>query len=146
MSPNINDFYPSKHLKAHDLNGHEPIVTIERVEFEPIGQKREIVPVLYFVGKDKGLKLNKTMGNKLIEITGSAITEEWAGTKIKLYESEATYGGDTYDVVRIKAATNGKPKMSRMTPAAPAAPPKPPSEPDPDTHFNGELTDEDIPF
>lgn len=141
--PNINDVFPSKFLKAHELQGREPIVTVDRVEFEQVGQKREVVPILYFVGKEKGIKVNKTIANKLIEISGSAITEEWHGVRVKLYATEATYGGDTYDVVRIKAATNGKPAMGRMTPAAPA--PKPPAEPEPDTDFN-QLTDEEIPF
>lgn len=140
--PNINDVFPSKFLKAHELQGREPLVTVDRVEFEQVGQKREVVPILYFVGKDKGIKVNKTIANKLIEISGSAITEEWHGVKVRLYATEATYGGDTYDVVRIKAATNGKPAMSRMT-AAP--PPKPVPEPEPDDDLT-DIDDDSIPF
>lgn len=121
--PNVNDVFPSKFLKAHELQGREPIVTIDRVEFEQVGQKRDTVPVLYFVGKDKGLKLNKTMANKIVEISGSAVTEEWPGIKLKLYATEATFGGETFDVVRIKSA-NGLNRMPRMT-AAPPQKPKP---------------------
>lgn len=148
--PNINDVFPSKFLKAHELQGREPIVTIDRVEFEQVGQKRETVPVLYFVGKEKGIKLNKTMANKVIEISGSALTEEWAGVKVKLYAAEAMFAGDTYDVVRIKSP-NGTSRMQRMTPAPPPPPaPKPPalSPPDelPDDIYTGELSDDEIPF
>lgn len=145
MSPNLNDIFPSKFLKAHDLQGREPIVTIDRVELESVGQKREVVPVAYFVGKEKGLRLNKTMGQKLMEISGSAITEEWHGVKVKLYAAEAAYGGDTYDVIRIKSA-NGASRMSRMTPIAP--PPKPKPEPDvyDDDLHTAEIDESDIPF
>lgn len=141
--PNINDAFPSKYLKTSDLGGHEPIVTIDRVEWEPVGRDRDMKAVLYFVGKKKAIVLNKTMANKLTEITGSAITEEWHGQQVKLFASEATFGGDTYDVVRLKAATNGKPKMQRMTKPDPPPPPSPVEDEFDDGH---ELTDEEIPF
>jgi len=138
--PNINDVFPSKFLKAHELNGAQPIVTIERVEFEPVGRDREMKAVVYFVGKSKGVVLNKTNATKIIEISGSAITEEWPGTRVRLYATEATFGGESYDVVRFKAP-GGKPAaMGRMTPA----PPPPPVDHD-DSH-SGPLTDDDIPF
>ncbi len=138
MSPNINDAFPSKYLKATDLAGAEPIVTIDRVDYEPVGRDREMKPVLYFVGKAKGIVLNKTNANKLIELTHSAITEEWRGTRIRLYASEATFGGDTYDVVRVKGA--GKPAVRLPTP------PPPPVTPEPPEHFSRPITDDDIPF
>ena len=144
--PNINDVFPSKFLKAHELHGHEPIVTIERVEFEQVGSKRETVPVVYFVGKDKGIRLNKTIANKIIEISGTAITEEWRGVRVRLYATEATFAGESYDVVRVKSPNGSRmSRMSRMTPAPP--PPKlPEPEPIPDDVYAGELTDDEIPF
>jgi hypothetical protein len=132
--PNINDAFPSKYLKASDLNGSEPVVTIDRVDFEPVGRDREMKAVLYFAGKQKGLVLNKTNANKITEITGSAITEEWHGACVRLYSAEATFGGDTYDVVRVKPVA--KPAMARMTPPPPP-PPNPHDEP---------ITDDEIPF
>ena len=53
-----NDVFPGKYLKASDLNGHEPVVTIDRVEMEDVGDGRK--PVVYFKGKEKGLVMNKT--------------------------------------------------------------------------------------
>lgn len=135
--PNINDAFPSKFLKASDLSGAEPVVTMDRVDFEPVGRDREMKAVLYFVGKQKGLVLNKTNANKITELTGSAITEEWHGARIRLYSAEATFGGDTYDVVRVKAIA--KPVMSRMTKIAP-----PPVEHD--DNYAAPLSDEEIPF
>ena len=46
--PNINDVFPSTYLKASDIRGKEPVVTIDRVEFEPVGRKREMKAVIYF--------------------------------------------------------------------------------------------------
>jgi hypothetical protein len=149
MSPNINDVFPTKYLKAHDLKGHEPVVTIERVEFEPVGRTREMKPVVYFAGKEKGIVLNKTNANKIIEISGSGMTEEWPGTAVKLYTAEADYGGESYDVVRIKSP-NGKSRI-HMTPAAPPPKPKPaPAHaltPDPELETDiYPFDDADIPF
>ena len=151
--PNINDAFPSKYLKTSDLQGREPVVTIDRVEWEPVGRDRQMKAVLYFVGKDKAIVLNKTMATKVTELTGSAITEEWKGFKVRLYASEATFGGDTYDVVRIKAATTAKPRI-QMTkqPAAPPPAPPPPEEDseleddDLDTALATPISDEEIPF
>ena len=139
---NVNDIFPTKYLKAPDLKGREPIVTIDRVEFEPVGRAREMKPIVYFVGKEKGIVLNKTNANKIIEIAGSALTEEWPGTKIMLYTAEADFGGDTYDVIRIKSA-NGKSKMQRMTPKPPPA--APPPEPDVDPEAD-DFDPDSIPF
>lgn len=132
--PNINDCFPSKFLKASDLQGVEPIVTIDRVDFEPVGRDREMKAVLYFAGKSKGLVLNKTNANKITEMIGSGITEEWTGQKIRLYATETQFGGDTVDCIRIKPAVI--PKMARMTP-------KPPPPVD---NGDGEITDSEIPF
>ncbi len=132
VMPNINDAFPSNYLKASDLQGREIIVTIDRVAFEPVGREKEMKAVCYFAGKQKGIVLNKTNAKKIIEISGSAITEEWAGTQIKIYPTETEFGGETVDCIRVKPV--GKAAMSRMTP-----PPPPPVEQEP-------LTDEDIPF
>lgn len=135
MSPNINDAFPSKYLKASDLQGVEPIVTMDRVDFEPVGRDREMKAVLYFAGKAKGLVLNKTNANKITELTGTGITEEWQGQKIRLYATETTFGGDTVDCVRVKPAVAQK--MQRMTP-------KPP--PPPVNDVQEEVMDDEIPF
>jgi len=110
--PNINDLIPSRFLKAHDLRGTEPVVTIDRVEMEVAGRKREKVPVLYFRGKSKGLKLNPTMAAALTTIAGSPMTEAWSGVQIRLYATTADFGSQTYDVVRLKAATAQTPVLT----------------------------------
>ena len=109
---NINDALPSKYLKAHDLKGVEPVVTIDRVELEPVGRTREKAPILYFRGKAKGLKLNRTIAGVLSQIAGSPMTEAWSGVVIRLYATTADFGNQTYPVVRVKAVTAAAPVLS----------------------------------
>lgn len=136
--PNINDAFPSNYIKASDLQGREVIVTIDRVDFEPVGREKEMKAVVYFMNKTKGIVLNKTNAKKIIEISGSAITEEWRGTQIKLYPTETEYAGETVDCIRVKPV--GKPAL-HMTKQAPVAPPPPVQE---DHSTPVEL--DDIPF
>jgi hypothetical protein len=145
--PNINDYFPSAYLKAADIHGHEPVVTIDRVEHEPVGRQKEMKAVLYFRGKDKGLILNKTNANKIIEMSGSALTEEWDGFRVRLYVTETQFGGDTVDCIRIKSA-NGTATRGRMTKPAPA-PAKPVPAPVPVTgidEYAAVPDDDEIPF
>lgn len=133
---NINEAFPSNYIKASDLKGRSVVVEIDRVEFEPVGQNREMKPIIFFVGKDKGLVLNKTNANKIISITGSTETEEWAGTSILIYPTETEFAGDTVECVRIKPAPAA---VARARALANTPPPEPPPG-------SPNLTDDDIPF
>lgn len=130
--PNINDAFPSNYLKASDLNGQQPVVTIDRVGFEAVGREKEMKPVLYFVGKEKGMVLNKTNGKNIAGLVGSFQTEDWSGMKIRLYATHVEFNGETVETIRIKAAPpNGNGS------ARPVPPPPPVDE---------HLDDSDIPF
>jgi hypothetical protein len=99
--PNINDAFPSNYLKASDLQGRQPVVTIDRVEFEPVGRAREMKPILYFAGKDKGVVLNKTNANKIASISGSTMTEDWTGIRVTLFATHVEFQGETVEAIRI---------------------------------------------
>ena len=105
--PNVNDIFPSKFLHAHDLQGRATSVTITRVEFEVMGRTRETLPVVYFKGKSKGLKLNKTNATVIATLAHSAQTEDWIGVIVTLYATTADFGGQSYNVVRVRAAGAG---------------------------------------
>jgi len=106
----LNDIFPSRYLKAADLQGREPVVTIERVELEPMGRTREIKAVCYFVGKAKGLKLNKTMALAIAQLAHTDDTDGWRGTLVCLYATSADFGKQSYPVVRVKAPVQ-KPRV-----------------------------------
>ena len=81
----ITELFPSKFLKADDLDGHEVECTLQEVRVEDVsGDGRERKPVLYFKEKNKGLVLNKT--NSMV-IAGSYgdDTHGWQGRPVVLY-------------------------------------------------------------
>lgn len=100
---NINDAFPSNYLKASDLGEAQPIVTIDRVEFEAVGRAKEMKPVVYFTGKSKGMVLNKTNSKKIAELAGSNDTDDWHGVAVKLYATEVDFQGETVEAIRVKA-------------------------------------------
>ena len=100
---NINDVFPSKYLKAHELHGREPVVTIARVTLEEMGWPKETLPVVYFRNKPKGLKLNRTMAKALTAIAGSPDTNQWVGVAVQLYATTEHFNSTQHPVVRIKA-------------------------------------------
>lgn len=140
--PNINDAFPSNYVKASDLKGNQAVVTVDRVEFEPVGRDKEMKAVAYFIGKTKGMVLNKTNGRKITEIAGSPLTEEWHGVAIVLYPTETEFAGETVECIRVKAVAKG---VRRTAPSAPVAPPPPVVEPAQED-YSAPLTDDDIPF
>lgn len=100
--------FPSKYIKAEDLQGKSVTVQIANLEIEQIGKNKDERPVLYFRGKKKGLVLNKTNTNKICDILGSSETEEWFGQMIVLYPTEVEFQGSATLAIRVRApAGNG---------------------------------------
>lgn len=91
--------FPSNYLKAADLNGRAVKVTIDSVTVEKIGDDRK--PVLHFVGKDKGLVLNKTNSNRIEEATGTDEMDDWGGWTVTLYACKVDYQGKRVDAIRV---------------------------------------------
>ena len=130
---NIHDAFPSNYLKASDLKGTQPVVVIDRVEFEAVGRQKEMKPVLYLAGKEKGIVLNKTNATNISNLAGTPETNDWAGIRIRLYATHVEFQGEAVEAIRIK----GAPPQ-----AAAAPPPPPPSAP------MASITDteDDVPF
>lgn len=129
---NINETFPSNFLKAADLQGAQPTVTISHVKIEDIGEDRK--PVLYFVGKDKGIVLNKTNATNISDAYGPE-TDDWTGKKVTLFTAWVDFQGRSVEAIRIrKAPDNGGAKQQ--------------SDPVPPQFDNGDpgYSDADIPF
>jgi hypothetical protein len=136
---NIDSAFPSNYLKASDLGTGAPIVTIDRVEVEPVGRDREMKPVLYFRGKEKGVVLNKTNSNMIASLLRSRDTDDWAGCQVRLYATTTEFAGETVECIRIKAVG----AQAQRQPAAPRQPaPARTESSEPVTA----LDDSDIPF
>jgi hypothetical protein len=109
---NINDQFPSKYLKASDLKGKKIKVTIGEVGLEEVGDGKK--PVLFFVGKDKGMVLNKTNGMTIAASYG-ADTDKWEGKELLLYSSKVNFNNQMVDSLRVEVpvelATEGEPNF-----------------------------------
>ena len=159
MSRDIRDSFPSKYLKAGDLQGRPVPVVIKNVEYEAVGQDRTMKPVLYFRGKEKGMVLNKTNCNTIIQLTQTPDPDEWVGVSIVIYPTETSFGGEQVDCIRVRKDAGAR---ERARPAA-AAPRRIERAPEPEEYSSrtsepaarepGDddspfvpLTDDDIPF
>jgi hypothetical protein len=109
---NINDQFPSKYLKASDLKGKKIKVTIGEVGLVEVGVGKK--PVLYFVGKDKGMVLNKTNG-MTISASYGADTDKWEGKELLLYSAKVNFQNQMVDSLRVEVpvelATEGEPNF-----------------------------------
>lgn len=138
---NINSAFPSDYLKAADIpQGRRVTVTIESVSIEKLGEDQR--PVVYFKNKDKGLVLNKTNANMIIEIVGSEETEDWTGVQITLYSTKVDFQGRRVEALRVDhPAQNGNKQAARPLVTRTAPPVVPPEFEDAPP-----LDDDSIPF
>jgi hypothetical protein len=106
-----SDAFPSRFLKASDVNGEDLAVTISGIDWEEVGKDRTRKPVLYFRGKVKPLILNGTNWDAIVRITGEDDSEQWEGEKIALYSTRVQFGREMVDAIRIResrSVKNGK--------------------------------------
>jgi hypothetical protein len=111
---NINEAFPSKYLKASDLQDREVAVVIGRIEMETIGTDRRML--LYFNGKDKALVCNKTNATSIAKGYGQD-TDNWIGKPIVLFSAYVDFKGESVEAIRIKLKKAG-------TAGAPVPPPQ----------------------
>lgn len=109
--------FPSKYLKASDLQGRDVTLTIcpERgVKIEKVqrqGGAKEPKPVMYFLEakasaakkgeEEKSLILNKTNAKVIAAIYGND-TDLWKGQRITLYSAKTTFGAERVDCLRVR--------------------------------------------
>lgn len=98
----LNSIFPSKYLKAADLQKKQITVIIDSAEIEVLGEDRKLV--LHFKGKDKGLVCNKTNANRIAYTYGQD-TDSWIGKEIILYSELVDFQGRTVEAIRVKAPT-----------------------------------------
>ena len=98
---NPNELFPSKYLKADDINGADMVVTIQSIILEELGPQKDKKAVLYFAETDKGLVLNKTNTETITQLYPGKIGD-WVGHKIALYATEVNFAGKTTLGVRVR--------------------------------------------
>lgn len=95
----INAIYSGNSLKAADLQGAEPTVTIESIEVKQFDDGNKII--IKFQGKEKTFVCNKTNANRIASAYGSN-TDNWLGQKITLYTDQVDFQGKLVDAIRVK--------------------------------------------
>jgi len=114
----IDVLFPSPWLKAGDLNG-DTVLTIQRVNVEPVGMNKDEKLVLYFNEVEKSLIMNKTNSTTVKGLYG-AIPRNWIGKKITLFPTDVSFRGEMVEAVRIRP----------RVPAVDVTPPEPETFPD----------------
>jgi hypothetical protein len=102
-----SEIFQGKSLKAEDIKGREPVVTIEKVTTQDFDDGKK--PIIHFVGKEKTLVCNKTNWNAIVEVTGEDDSDNWPGHKIKLVVARVDYQGKRVDAIRIDPPNGSRP-------------------------------------
>lgn len=130
---NVNEIWPSKYIKAMDLNGRDITVEIDRLAIEEIGvpPKIEAKPVLYFKKAKKSMVCNRVNGMTIAAMYGPE-TAAWEGKRVTLFPTRVTAFGSVFEVIRIRP---------QMPP-----PPKPQETKQEETHFadSEDIPDDDV--
>lgn len=100
----VSEEFPSKWLKAANLNGKDVNVTISHISKEDVGDDSGHKMVVYFSGTEKGLVLNKTNADMISMLYGDD-TDGWHGQKITLYAIQTEYQGKPVQGLRVKMTT-----------------------------------------
>lgn len=101
----INSLFPSKYVKAADLQGHDVDLTMRAIAVEDVagdGSEAEYRPIVYFDGFTKGLLLNRTNARTIAALYGPE-TDNWLGESITLYPTETSYRGAMVACIRVRS-------------------------------------------
>ena len=106
MNESYRVAFPSKYIKASDLNGRRLIATISKVQFELVGvggaQERKLV-AHFREASLKPLVLNLVNSTAIAKVAGTDAYSLWAGTKVVLFPTETAFKGETVACVRVAA-------------------------------------------
>jgi hypothetical protein len=99
----IGQAFPSKYIKAADLDGKEHKLFILGVKIEDVGGpgNEEDKPVMYFNSKKKGVVLNRTNAMAVAAKYGDD-TEGWVDKEIILYPDQTLFQGRMVECVRMR--------------------------------------------
>jgi hypothetical protein len=94
---NVNTVFPTKYVKAQDINGQVQ-VTIRAAVMEQLGDEHKLV--VYFDGHEKGMVLNKTNANNLSNLYGPE-SDGWIGKSMMLVSTFVDFQGQSTPALRL---------------------------------------------
>ena len=134
MGINMAQAFPSKFLSADDVGEAGVRVRIQTVKMEQVDRdpSKPHKPVVYFLGEDRGMVLNVTNNNTIMDMYGSD-SDGWTGKEVTLFKAYVDFGGKTVPAIRVKP---GQPARGHGAPigAAAQAPLTPMNSENPNPH------------
>ena len=111
----LDDFFPSRFMKADDVDKEQPIYTIADVSAEVIGEDQLNKLVVMFFQTTKNLVLNKTNAFNLQAMYGKN-PNDWIGKHVTLYTEFVSFRGKSVEAVRIepKIPDNAPPEREEV--------------------------------
>ena len=104
----IDDIFAGDSLRAADIEGREPTVTIKSVEpreFDGRDGKKQRKLVISFHNAKKTFVCNKTNAQRIAYLHGKDYAK-WAGKQITLFvDPFVEYGGQMTPAIRVKPAS-----------------------------------------
>lgn len=102
-----DDVFPSKYIKAVDLDGEAIVLTIRKVyqdDLKTRDGKDEVKPIVEFEERGfKPLVLNVTNWRACERICNSVESDDWPGHRIELFTTEVEAFGELTEAIRIRA-------------------------------------------
>lgn len=100
---NVNDIFPSRFLKAHDLGGKAYTLTIREATLEDVGHgaEKERKLAIGFERATKLMLLNRTNAMIIASLYGPE-TDAWKGKTVTVYSARVKAFGAWHDALRIK--------------------------------------------
>jgi hypothetical protein len=115
----MSDIFPSKYVKAADLNGRTVTLTIKGLAVEEMlnhSNEKERKPVLYFQKATKGFVLNRTNAMTIASLYGDE-SDDWTGKRISIYPTRVKAFGQMQDAIRVREEIPAQPKpMAQAVP------------------------------
>ena len=107
--PNFKEHYSGAFFKAEDVKAKPIKAAIERAELVKMNDGKDKLTV-YLEGYKRGIVLNGTRYDQIVEITKTHETDDWVGTKIGVYADKTNFGGKRVDCIAICSAKSEKAK------------------------------------
>jgi hypothetical protein len=92
-------------------------VTVHSISEEEVGRDKEVKVIVWFDEFDKGLVCNRTNLKNLIALLGKGDTDNWTGKQVQLYATTQEFGGEEFNVVRVRAVQPAGGKQPAKPPA-----------------------------